>query len=357
MRVLHSTLSKKPIPGIVNQIYLEQLAAESLGITWESILCVAEKSKQYSNEKKRVINKLKFDNWFLLRLAYYKLLMSKIDDFDVLLLRHNTSNPLEYYFLKKINKPVFLVHHTLEGYELLSNSSIKAKIKYSIERLYGDLSIKNAHGIIGVTDEIFSYENKRTNNKFKNKITYPNGIFYNGIELLDSRDLVVPEILFIASDFVPWHGLDLILNELKNTNEEFILNIVGKVYQADISKAKKDNRVILHGLLNKDEMTEIIERSWIGLSSFALERKNMKEACTLKVREYLNGGLPVYSGHRDIFPESFPYYKEGKPEFNEILSYAKKMRLMTKEEVRVLARPYIDKTILLETLYKNIKEY
>ncbi|MFX8895379.1 glycosyltransferase family 1 protein, partial [Acinetobacter baumannii] len=88
-------------------------------------------------------------------------------------------------------------------------------------------------------------------------------------------------------------------------NDDFILHIVGDVSVEDELLAKKDSRVILHGPLTNIEISQLMSKMWIGLASFGLFRKRMKEACTLKVREYLNYGLPIYSGHKDIFPEEF----------------------------------------------------
>lgn len=357
MRVLHATILKKPIVGIVNQLFLEKTAAENLGLSWDSILCVGEMGNNFDYKKQDIIKVLHNNNWFALRLAFYKFLISKNDEFDVLLLRHNTSNPLEYLFLKSIDKPVFLVHHTLEEAELLSDNTIKGKMKYSAERVFGGMSIKNSDGIICVTEEIFKYENARVDNFFEKKIIYPNGVFYNNTELVDNRTLGIPEILFVASDFIPWHGLDLLLRDLENTSEKFILHIVGNVSRKDAIEAEKDNRVILYGVLNQEEINEVIQKSWVGLSSFALDRKKMKEACTLKVREYLHGGVPVYSGYKDVFPSEFKYYRKGSPNFNEIIKFAKEMRLVSKQDIKESSRPYIDKEVLLSNLYKELKEY
>lgn len=356
MKVLHSALMKHSSSGILNQMTWELEAAKKLNLDWEVVLYVQEYTE---NIPSNIIKQWKGNsklNWIQFRQDYYAWLLEKSVFFDVLVLRHSISDPFQAAFIKKVKKPVYLVHHTLEVQEILSYNGIKSKIKGEIEKYFGKISLYSAQGVIGVTDEIFNYENTRIKNKFKNKIIYPNGIHYNNNKIEDNRKGDVPELIFIASYFSAWHGLDLLLHELKNTSEKFILHIVGNLNHVDEQIAKKDARVILHGHLSQSEIQELISHMWLGLSSFALFRKNMQEACTLKVREYLKNGLPVYSGYKDIFYENFIYYKIGKPNFDAILEYARKMRYESKEKVSNFSKQYIDKEILLENLYVSLQE-
>ncbi|MDR8253693.1 glycosyltransferase family 1 protein, partial [Acinetobacter baumannii] len=75
---------------------------------------------------------------------------------------------------------------------------------------------------------------------------YPNGIISQHDIILDDRNDNIPEIVFIASYFNGWHGLDLLLHNLSSINDDFILHIVGDVSVEDELLAKKDSRVILH---------------------------------------------------------------------------------------------------------------
>ena len=361
MRVLHTALLKQASPGIANQMYWEQLAAEELGIEWRSFLCVSEVSEKVNKENMKIIKLFnQEENWFSLRKKYYDWLMSEQDNFDVLVLRHSSSTPQEYFFLKSINKPVYLVHHTLELPEIISNAGsgiIRTGTKYAIESFFGSLSIKYAKNIICVTNEIFEYENNRVSNKFKQKTIYPNGILFDK-KLTDTKfkkEGEIPQILFVAGHFSSWHGLDILLENIKSTHKDFTLHIAGVVDEKDKLTAKQDSRVILHGAMNKDELKILMDKAWIGLSSFALSRKKMTEACTLKVREYLFNGIPVYSGHKDIFPIEFSYYKFGSPKIEDILSFAEEMKSEVREEVSKSAEPYISKVKLLEKLYSDLK--
>jgi hypothetical protein len=80
----------------------------------------------------------------------------------------------------------------------------------------------------------------------------------------------------------------------------------------------------------------------------------MREACTIKVREYLRAGLPVYSGHSDVFPPSFPFFKEGPCSVDSIMAFAEKNEGVARADVSEAARPYIEKDRLVEGLYDDI---
>ena len=81
----------------------------------------------------------------------------------------------------------------------------------------------------------------------------------------------------------------------------------------------------------------------------------MQEACTLKVREYLSLGLAVYTGHKDVFPEDFPYYKNSSVDISQIINFAMIMKKITREEIRNSAIPFLSKTNLLSNLYQNLE--
>ena len=76
----------------------------------------------------------------------------------------------------------------------------------------------------------------------------------------------------------------------------------------------------------------------------------MKEACPLKVREYLANGLPVYAGHKDVFPSTFEYFRFGLPRMDHILDYARTVVSFPQHQVREAASDFIDKRILLRQL-------
>lgn len=292
--------------------------------------------------------------WLHFRWSYYRELAETARDFDVVLLRYSPYNFLQALYIWRSKKPVYLVHHTFEVNELEDGRGLRGWILARLEEVFGRLSLTRASGLVGVTKEIADYENRRAGGG-KKTFVYPNGVLLADGALEDQRG-DVPELLFVASSFVPWHGLDLIIDEFLQLKEDFRLHLVGYIPNELYQRFGSDPRFVCHGVIDADGIKRLANTSWIGLSSFALFRKGMKDACTLKVREYLASGLPVYSGHNDVFPTDFAFYRHGAPSATAILQYARECRNVRKEDVLAAALPYIDKRRLMARLYGEIKK-
>lgn len=361
MKVLHSAALLRPPSGIINQMRFEQKAADKLGLDWDvKLFCpdgwvepdrIIEKSKIVrSNSKKSIFNKVK--DWFSLRYEYHRWLKSH--EVDVFVLRYYVHDPFQLYFAKTCKKPVFFVHHTLEGPELAMPGGITGWIRSKLEVWLGRPTIAYSQGIIGVTQEIIEYEKNRCGILDKQAILYPNGVLINDPPVEDKRSHR-PEFLFVAGHFSPWHGLDLLLNDMANCNDDFILHLVGEVPGSERALAEKDDRIILHGMKTQNEIRKIAMSCWFGLSSFALHRNNMRQACTLKVREYLMMGLPVVAGYDEVFTHKMNgYYKKIEPSIHDLLRYAKECPRYSRSEVVEVSSHEINKENLLCDLHKTL---
>ena len=84
-----------------------------------------------------------------------------------------------------------------------------------------------------------------------------------------------------------------------------------------------------------------------------MHRAKVREGSTLKVREMLGMGLPVYSGHIDTaLPKNFPFYLKGTIKIEEILKFARDAAPFSRNEIRNKSLPYIDKRIYAKKLSK-----
>ena len=103
-------------------------------------------------------------------------------------------------------------------------------------------------------------------------------------------------------------------------------------------------------------MDGLIEKCHVGIGSLALFRNSMKEACTLKVREYWARGLPFVVGYEDTDLKDNvrmqPFYlklnvqrNQDRPEFDLalIVSFAQQVCGIPDypEKMRALAEEYI----------------
>lgn len=366
MKVLHTAALLRPPSGILNQMRWEQEAANALGIDWRvKMFCpsgfikpeeiIQEANSVRFDKNKRKISKI-FD-WFSLRCEYHQWLKSQENEVDIFVLRYYVHDPFQLQFVKTSKKPVFFVHHTLEGPELAMPEGLGAKGRSFLDNLLAPPTIRAASGTIGVTNEIIKYEKQRAGQPKKTSILYPNGIMFDDGLLADDERTDVPEFLFVASFFAPWHGLDLLLESIQTSDTKFVLHLVGDLSEEDRNMAEADSRIVLHGRKNQQEIRRIAARCWGGISSFALHRKNMKEACTLKVREYLMMGLPVYAGYVEMLSESFPYYEKGTASIEALLDFFSALRLIERSLVKSESKPYLDKKILLSSLFEKLRTY
>jgi glycosyltransferase involved in cell wall biosynthesis len=363
MKILHAAFMVNPLAGVRNQMSWETLAAKELGLNWdtrlfcchpappESGLIVQAKLGSIPVDGKSTT----FVSRTKLHIDYLRWLRSVEKDYDAILLRDNASDPFQAGFVRTNKCPVFTVHHTLEVPELNNSYSGYSRIAHvGLEKLTEKFTLSATHGTIAVTGEILRYEGARNRHTAgKPGYIYPNGIYYendSGGGPQDTRG-EIPELLFIASHFAPWHGLDRLLESLPGSDAPFILHLVGRLSAADKAAAAADSRIKLHGWLDSISIQTLSRKCWLGLSSFALDRNGMQQACTLKVREYLYHGLPVYANYKDVFPEEFRYYRTGNPDIRDILHYGWSVRDATRSEVSEAARPFISKSALLQALH------
>ncbi len=360
MKILHSALMKNFASGIVNQMYDEYISAKDIGVVdfdvkiFSPYQTVSPKFENLFNFYNISNNTSKLLSWIEFRKAYYSWLKEKESEIDIYILRYSAYDFLQYYFIKNSKKPVYLIHHTKELDELRS-LGVKGHFLSIIDEFFGNKSIRASAGIIGVTEEIIEYEKNRINCSDKRSFLYPNGIKIKNYNLKDRRNNI-PQFLFVASFFYDWHGLDLLIKAVKDSDQEIVIHVVGKVNDSDYLNMQSDKRFHYHGLLSHDEILNIAEQCWLGIGSLALYRKNMDQACTLKVREYLSMGLPTYSGYSDIFPDTFEFYKFGSVDVEKMISYSAETRSINKKEVVEKAIPYIAKDKIFFRLMNEINE-
>jgi nucleoside-diphosphate-sugar epimerase len=358
LRVLHAAVSMSPSLGVVKQMEWEQQAAKSLNIPWVAVLHTGKNLDSHIVHVWQDLPKFKLIRYYLLRRKFYKWLQIASKDFDLVLLRFSVHDPWQSRLVKKIGHKVLMVHHTKEELELLGIGGLLGHVKRVLEVIWGRGTLKSVIGTISVTAEIDLYQKSRANGILvKPSFLYPNGIGGPSSDSLDLRSKEVPEFIFIASHFAPWHGLDLVIAEIKKNSDNFKIHLVGRIATKDVVEINGDDRFVLYDQLNTKEIQTLIQKMWVGLSSFAMYRNGMTQACTLKVREYLKMGLPVYSGHQDSgLPDDFAFFKNGSLNFSDVVAYAHQVRSMSRADVLVAAEPYIAKDSILSKLYTELQD-
>ncbi len=168
------------------------------------------------------------------------------------------------------------------------------------EVYYGKRVLRLAKKGIAVTNEIAEYEKARCSNYSCSVVS--NGIEFGRISLYkrEVHENGILNFILLANSNSGWHGIDLIIksfNEYKGKNIKLFL--IGKFDEKDIASAAMNENIVFTGYLLPEDFEKYLKMSHVGLGAFALFRKKLKEASTLKVREYLASGLPVFLGHVD----------------------------------------------------------
>ena len=351
MKILHAAQMRITPIGIIHQMEYEQKAAVELGIPWESKLYCPSKVQSTI----LVTPTHRANSWLAFRRGFYKWLDSQVKHFDVILLRYSLNDPFQPFFIKRCPIPVITMHHTLEVPQLRCEEDRKGDVLAMFEWLAGRFALQHVHGVAAVTREIGAYEVMRTGDSSTPFYYYPNGAVYDNNSVIEAQsEAGSHQFLYVSSQFYPWMGLDLLLEASLKSKDDYIIHIVGELTDEQRRALSQDGRFMLHGILSKDEIGALVSKSTLGLSTFAIERKKFTEGNTLKVMEYLKSGLPVYAGYKDVFDESFPFYRIGSADMDKILAYADYVRPFSREEISNSARPIIDKTVLVKRFYGEV---
>lgn len=355
LRVLHAAVSMNPSVGVIKQMEWEQRAADALGLHWRVVIHTPHHLNSPVVKSWSGLPNSIFPKYIALRMSFYRWLVEAAKDFDLVILRHSVHDVFELASAVRIGKKMITMHHTMEMPELIPLGRT-GRLRALLEKSVGASVLRRVSGIAAVTPEILNFQRARISSSGELPgFVYPNGVLTSSQQSVDNRgDL--PELLFVASHFSSWHGLDLLINSVLRSTKKCKIHIVGSMNDADHRRTLSDPRFEIHGQLNTTELRSLMTKAWCGLSSFALSRQKMEEACTLKVREYLESGLPVFAGHRDSgLPSGFEFFRQGEAELDEILVFAHQMRPVSREEVQSSAEPYISKQLLLKDFYTNLQ--
>jgi len=236
--------------------------------------------------------------------------------FDFILMRYPLANFMLEKFIRKYGEFIIFEHQAKEIPELNSLRSFNSFLKAQLEKIYGRKILEGVKGIIGVTPGIINYEFSRIST-FKPHAIISNGINTGEIALskrpfYDGKEL---SLLFVGSEEVPWHGIDRLLRGIAlyrkatlRINLHLVGNLTNKVKKT-VNDLKIEDKVYFHGPIYGKEIDRIFDSTHIAIGTLALHRKQMKQACPLKVREYTARGIPFVIAYEDVdLEDNLPFY-------------------------------------------------
>ncbi len=157
---------------------------------------------------------------------------------------------------------------------------------------------RRAAGFVGVTNEITATLQPST----VPRAIIPNALF-RPVNPHPPTKNVAPRFLFVGSRLMganSWHGIDLV-HRLAMSLPQFEFTVVGMTAD-DFPDLKPISNLRFLGPLYGDNLDNVYRNHDIGISTLALFRKGIVEACPLKTREYLSYGLPVVIAYEEAEP-------------------------------------------------------
>lgn len=354
LRVVHLTVYRDLPSGIRKQIKWEQSASRNLkDVEWTS-LAVHGGTPVESFEKR--IPRL-FRPMFLRNLYGWWTAKQLAKTHDVVLMRHMGFDPFALLFAPLIRNRVS-VHHSREWEELpLIRPGVAGQLAGALERITGRVAVRSTMGVMGVTTEIARFQvDSRAPGK-------PAGLYANGIDLdtvdevADYRTDDAVKVVFMSNTFSEWHGLDRLVDAVRDAAAipvQFTIHLIGHLSEpqrqqiAALGSRAEVFRV--HGFLETEAYRALLAEADVGLGSFAMDRQNLREGATLKVREMLGMGLPVYSGHVDTALDTeFPFYHHvDSVDIAGLEQFAHSTKKHSRFEVRAAAAPFIEKAATMQ---------
>lgn len=270
---------------------------------------------------------------FVFKLFKFKNLekLIPLDDYDAIILRYPLVDGFyNHYFIKKYGHKLFTEHHTDEISELKSMGRVVDLVRKVIEEKLSDLFLQGVRGIIGVTEEIAKIELKKSGKK-------PFAVISNGIATSSvSTTSFLPfdgqtlKLIFVASAFDPWHGLERLLKSLAlyHSSETIELMLIGhlRTHQESLIDTVLLNPKITikkMGYVSGKNLDTLFKSSNIAIGTIGLYTKDMNEACSLKTREYIARGIPFIYAYNDTDLDGNENFALQFPNNDSILDFKK----------------------------------
>ncbi|MFN5217315.1 MAG: glycosyltransferase [Sphingomonadales bacterium] len=297
-------------------------------------------------------------------------------NFDKVYVRNYRPTLWWYLFIRRHRERVIVEHQTKEIDELMAlwntnkfgcrPSLFLSWIEHNIipflqEKIYGSLANGTVKTLVAVTSEIATYESKRAFFAKPQAFVIGNGIQTKEFPMVNRPIFEGTELNLLmlvgGTTETDWHGVDLILESIG----QYDGNCKVKLWVAgSLSEHLRNHPNIKYlGFCDRDQLNEIFNNVHLAMGSFALQRKGLFEASTLKVREYMARGIPAVIGHIDADLPDFidsgfilPMNADKVPSIETIIKFAHQCSNKTSlgEEIRNMCFEKLDYSVKANAL-------
>lgn len=299
-----------------------------------------------------------------------------LSEYDAIILRYDKADASGIRLARLM--PVFTEHHTDERTELFSEAKASRSIFFkifkwlraSLEAYYGGPMLRSVRGIIAISDDVRNIQEQKAGRPL-NAAVVPNGIGvgetpFSRFKPFDGTTL---HLVFPASHFNPYHGLDRLLASMDAYNGPVTLelHLVGNF---DHSRLIRHRCVNYHGQLSEPDYERLMAEMNLGVSTLAVYRRNLTDPAALKTREFMARGLPFIIGYSDVDLKHLP--SAVKPmlefpndrsllDFQKILQFVEAFNAPTEGldlslEMRRYAEQHLDWARKLEHYYRFVHD-
>ena len=223
--------------------------------------------------------------------------------------------------------------------------STRGKFFYWLNRLTRGLTFSPAAGVIAPTQELARIYPLK---KDQATAIISNGVNVDSVDVLPPPENIKPVLTLVGSPGMNWHGVDKLIR-FAQANPDVFVNIVG-YSPTDVEQPIPAN-VIMHGYLTYAQIREVLVKTDVACGTLALHRKNMQEACPLKVREAVLYGLPLLLGYydTDLSDLNLPTVLQIPNTEDNLTTYAEQVRnfafaMMGKRLDFYAVAPYLDQS-------------
>jgi glycosyltransferase involved in cell wall biosynthesis len=236
---------------------------------------------------------------------------------DKLYIRNYRPGFYWWLFLLKYGHKSITEHQTMEYLEVkalakentfgLKPSRLLSWLEHTLlpmfnEKIFGSLALGATAQIVAVTREIGKYEVRRAFPQKPALTVIANGIDVEAYPLrtppvFDGKHLNLM-MLVGGSTAVDWHGIDLVMQGIEQYQGPIQIQL-WLLGDTSVLKPYEAPYIVKPGFADKKMLNVFSDTIHIGLGSFALQRKGLNEACSLKMREYAARGIPAVYGQED----------------------------------------------------------
>lgn len=238
-------------------------------------------------------------SWFI-EVLYFSYVVLKYRIKNVVCITSDPLTTLGGVIIRKLGLAKYLYFHLTD----YSTVRFDNKILNKIYRIILIFSLKHSD-LVGCVSNLAKKEVEQFN--YKGTFYIPNSRDYDSDAQFRKpvNQRKEKSLLFICAAIAPRYSVYEVVEQVAKltvNHPDLVLNILGSVefdpdyvnkLRAFILQNKLENNIIIKGFMPRDECTELLSTTWIGLAFYNPEYSFQKYGDSLKVREAASLGVPT----------------------------------------------------------------